>query len=484
MDLTGAAPGAAPRERRGAILAAVMAGAILGPIDGSIVNVVLPTLASSFGASLAAVQWVPMAYLLATGGLVLVFGRLGDLRGHRRVFLGGLLAFVAASALCAGAPTIGALVAFRALQGIASAAMASAPLAILTATFPPAERGRAIGLFAASISVGLAIGPSFGGLLAGTLGWRAAFLVNLPVGLLAFAFARRVLPEAPFRPGRIDLPGAAAALVFLVSLLLLVNLAQVEGLTPRNAPLLLAALAAGVLFVLRERRTPEPMVDLAIFRNGRVALGSVAAVLNFMSQYVVVFLTPFLLARLLGAGPGRVGLVLTAFPAAVLLVAPFAGALSDRVGTARPAAAGAALSAVACLLLAAMPAAATEAGVAWRLALFGVGTGLFQSPNNSSVMGSAPRAHLGVVGSLLGTARTLGMVLGVAAAGAVLYAFVPAGALRAGTLDAATADAFAAGVRRAYAAGAAFAACAALLAAGPAFGRSGAETERGGPRIP
>ena len=474
--------GAPPPPRRGAILAAVMAGAILGPIDGSIVNVVLPTLASSFGASLAAVQWVPMAYLLAAGGLVLVFGRLGDLRGHRKVFLGGLLAFVAASALCAAAPTIGALVAFRALQGIASAAMSSAPLAILTATFPPAERGRAIGLFAASISVGLAVGPSLGGFLAGTLGWRAAFLVNLPIGLLAWAFARRLLPEAPVRPGRIDLPGAAAALVSLVSLLLLVNLAQEEGLTRRTVPLLVAACASGVLFVAWEHRTEEPMVDLALFRNRKVALGAAAAVLNFMAQYVVVFLTPFLLARLLGAGPGRVGLVLTAFPVAVLCVAPFAGALSDRVGTVRPAAAGAAISAIACLLLSAMPSEAGNADVAWRLALFGVGTGLFQSPNNSSVMGSAPRAHLGVVGSLLGTSRTLGMVLGVAAAGAVLYAFVPAGALRAGPLDAATAGAFAAGVRRAYATGAAFALLAAILAVAPALARGGPRAD--GPAIP
>jgi len=442
-----------------------MAGAILGPVDASIVNVVLPTLSTSFGASLAAVQWVPMAYLLASGGLVLVFGRLGDLRGHRRVFLGGLLAFVAASALCAAAPTIELLVAVRALQGVAAAAMMSVPLAILTATFPPAERGSAIGLFAASISVGLAVGPSLGGLLAATFGWRAAFLVNLPLGLLAFAFARRVLPEVPVRAGRLDLPGAAAALAALVSLLLFVNLAQRDGLAPRTAPLLVVALASAALFLRRERRAAEPMVDLALFRSLPVALGTSAAVLSFMAQYVVVFLTPFLLSRLLGEGPGRVGLVLTAFPLAVLCVAPFAGALSDRVGSARPAAAGALVSALACVLLAAMPASAGLADVALRLALFGLGTGLFQSPNNSSVMGSAPKAHLGVVGSLLGTARTLGMVLGVAAAGAVLYAFVPASVLRGGALDPSTAAAFAAGVRRAYAAGAAFAAASALLAA-------------------
>ena len=471
-------PGAAGRTR---VLAAVMAGAVLGPIDASVVNVVLPTLAKGFSASLAAVQWVPMAYLLASGSLVLAFGRLGDLRGHRNVFLAGQLGFVAASALCAVAPTIEALVAFRALQGIAAASMMSVPLAILTATFPPAVRGRALGLFAASISVGLAIGPSLGGFLASTFGWRAVFLVNLPLGLLAWAVGRRVLPEAPVRAGRLDLPGASAALVALVAFLLFVNLAQREGTTPRTAALLVLALAAGAAFLVVERRAAEPMLALSIFSIRPVALGAAAAVLNFMAQYVVVFLTPFLLARVLGAGPGRVGLVLTAFPLAVLAVAPSAGALSDRVGSVLPATTGALVSAAACALLAAMPAGTGVAGVAWRLALFGVGTGLFQSPTNSSVMGSAPRAHLGVVGSLLGTSRTLGMVLGVAAAGAVLYAFVPAAALRGGALDAATAAQFAAGVRRAFAAGALFAAASAALAAAGA-GRS--DRPAGEPRGP
>lgn len=346
------APAGGTAPGRTSILAAVMAGAILGPIDASIVNVVLPTLSRSFSASLAAVQWVPMAYLLATGGLVLVFGRLGDLRGHRKVFLRGLLAFVGASVLCATAPTVSALVAFRALQGVAAAATSSVPLAILTATFPPAERGKAIGFFAASISVGLAVGPSLGGFLTATFGWRAAFLVNLPLGLAAWAYARRVLPEVPRRPGRLDLPGAATALGALVSVLLFVNRAQVEGLSARTVPLFLAAVLCGALFVRVERRAAEPMVALSIFGNRRVALGASAAILNFMAQYVVVFLTPFLLSRLLGAGPGRVGLVLTAFPLAVLCVAPFAGALSDRVGSAIPAATGALVSAVSCALLA------------------------------------------------------------------------------------------------------------------------------------
>jgi EmrB/QacA subfamily drug resistance transporter len=455
-------PNEGGHPRRHAILAVVMLGTILGPIDASIVNVILPTITRSFSASMAAAQWVPMAYLLTIGSLVLMFGRLGDIWGYRRIFLMGMAGFVAASGLCALAPGMGWLVGFRVLQGLAAGMTMAVPLAILTRAFPASQRGRVLGTYAVSISVGLAIGPSLGGFLAAAFGWRSAFLINLPIGLTALALASRVLPEMAGRPGRLDLAGAAAALGALSSFLLFVNRAQQVGFTLATAAILAAAAALGTLFLRIESRTPEPMLRLELFRVRALSFGSLAALLNFMSQYVVVFLTPFLLQRLLAAGPGRVGLIMTAFPLSVLCVAPFAGALSDRIGTAGLAFVGTSVCAAGCALLAGVPAGAGAHEVAWRLVVFGVGTGIFQSPNNSAVMGSAPREHLGVVSSLLGTTRTVGMTLGVAAAGAVLYAFVPAAVLRSAVLAPANAAAFVTGVRHAYAAGAVFAALAAL----------------------
>ena len=449
-----------PRKYR--ILAALMLGSVLGPIDGSIVNVVLPTIAQTFSADLATAQWVPMIYLVTIGSLALFFGRLGDLWGHRKIFLSGLLGFVAASVLCAASPSIHALILFRAVQGLAAGMLMSVPLAIVTGVFPAAERGRAMGLYAVSISVGLATGPSLGGFLTAAFGWRSAFLINLPIGLAAFAFARKVVPDRTGRPGRIDFPGAATGFGALSTLLLFVNRAQQEGWTGATLSLLAVSLLLGGTFLAVERRVAEPMLELALFRSTTLSLGVLAALLNFMSQYVIVFLTPFYLARVLHAGPGRVGLVMTAFPLAVLCVAPFAGALSDRIGTAGPAAVGTGLCAAASFLMA----AGTETGslrTEVLLALFGLGTGLFQSPNNSAVMGSAPREHLGVVSSLLGTTRTVGMVLGVAAAGAFLYAVVPAAALRTPELSAADAEGFVHGLRHAYAAAGAFAAAAGLF---------------------
>ncbi len=452
----------AGHPRRRAILAVVMLGTILGPIDASIVNVILPTITRSFAASVAVAQWIPMAYLLTIASLVLLFGRLGDIWGYRRIFLFGLAGFVTASGLCALAPGIGWLVASRVLQGVAAAMTMAVPLAILTRVFPGSQRGRVLGTYAVSISIGLAVGPSLGGFLAGAFGWRAAFLINLPIGLAALALAARVLPELKGRPGRLDLAGAALAFAALAGLLLFVNRAQQVGLTPAAGAVLAAAAVAAAAFLRVESRVAEPMLRLGLFRIRALGLGSLAALLNFMSQYVVVFLTPFLLQRTLAAGPGRVGLIMTAFPLAVLCVAPFAGALSDRIGTAGLAVAGTSVCAAGCGLLAMVPAGAGAHDVVWRLVVFGVGTGVFQSPNNSAVMGAAPREHLGVVSSLLGTTRTVGMTLGVAAAGAVLYAFVPAEVLRHAALAPAETAAFLGGARHAYAAGAIFAALAAL----------------------
>ena len=379
------------------------------------------------------------------------------------MFVAGIVAFTAASALCGLAPTIGALILFRALQGVAAATLMSVPLAILTRAFPPDERGRALGLYAITISVGLALGPSLGGLLAASFGWRSAFFINLPVGAAAALLAWRRLPDLKGAGGRMDFAGASLAFAGLASFLLFVTRVQQEGFSAAAWSLLALALSSASGFLWVEGRRSEPMVDLRIFATLPLTFGALAALLNFMSQYVVVFATPFMLQRVLHEGTARVGLVMTAFPLAVLCVAPFAGALSDRIGTAGPALAGCSLCCAACAGLALTAGASSPVRLMGWLALFGVGTGMFQSPNNSAVMGSAPRKDLGVVSSLLGTMRTVGMVLGVAAAGAVLYASVSPSVLLLPEVRGEEALAFLRGIRWSYAAGAIFAAAAALL---------------------
>jgi MFS family permease len=216
-------------EGRYSVLAAVMMGSIMGPIDASIVNVVLPTVTQSFGVPIATAQWVPMIYLLTISSVLLFCGRLGDILGYKRVYLSGLSGFIIASGLCGLSPTIHWLIIFRAFQGLAAGMMMSVPYAIIAASFPPTERGKALGINAISISAGLALGPFLGGFITFLWGWRFVFLINIPIGMIGLLWARRVIPELKGQPGKIDIPGAITAFLSLSSLLLFINRFQGSG---------------------------------------------------------------------------------------------------------------------------------------------------------------------------------------------------------------------------------------------------------------
>ncbi len=432
------------------VLAAVMLGGIMGPIDASIVNVILPTIADSFGTPIATAQWVPLIYLLTISSLLLFYGRLGDILGYKKVYLVGLACFTATSGFCALSPTIYWLVASRAVQGIGAGMMMSVPFAILTAVFPPEERGRALGINAISVSIGLALGPTLGGLLTALWSWRLIFLINIPIGIVGLLLSRRVIPDLKGKPGRVDAAGAVSAFVCLFSFLYFVNQIQSAGLNFTTGSAIVIAAIAGVYFLYIENRLPHPMVDLSLFKNRTFTLGTVSALLNFASQYILVFLTPFYLQRVIQFSPDKIGLLMTSFPLAVMLVAPFSGSLSDRVGTRGLAVAGATLCALALMAMAFLPVAAPALAIGWRLAFFGLGTGIFQSPNNSSVMGSVPRPHLGIASGILATARNTGMALGIASAGLILYTFVPAAIVAQEHLSGPEAVYFLGGMKYAY----------------------------------
>ncbi|MEA3442148.1 MAG: MFS transporter [Chloroflexota bacterium] len=443
-----------PYGRRYSILAALMVGTIMGPIDGSIVNVILPTITEFFGVDISMAQWVPMIYLLTISSLLLFYGRLGDILGYKKVYLSGLAGFTLASGLCGLSPTIYWLILFRAIQGLAAGAMMSVPYAIITTSFPPTERGKALGINALVVSAGLAIGPSLGGFIASSLGWRFVFLINIPVGIAAFHWARRIVPEVKGRHGKIDTLGAVAAFVFFFSFLLFINRFQSSGFTYATGIMLLVAAVSGITFFRGERKAVQPMLNLGLFRNTTFSFANISGLLNFMSQYVMVFLTPFYLQRVLHYAPNKLGLIMTSLPLAIMVAAPFCGSLSDRIGTRLLTCLGAAVCALSLFFMSQLPVSASSADVVWRLALFGLGTGIFQSPNNSAVMGSAPNAHLGIASGILATMRTVGMVLGVAIAGLVLYAFTPSSILEKAALGSSEAAVFVAGLCHAYLAGA------------------------------
>lgn len=414
-------------EKKWLILATVMLGSIMGPIDASVVNVVLPTIADVFHTGMPTAQWVPMIYLLMISSLLLTYGRLGDIVGYRQVYLAGLGGFVVSSALCGLSGSIEMLIAARAIQGITAGMMMAVAHAIVVDAFPPQERGRALGINATSIAVGLAIGPTIGGIIAASLGWQFIFFINIPIGIAALALATRVLPRPPVQEGQareeIDLIGAATAFITLFTFLFVVNRWQTMSPGMRGT-LLLILITALALFIHTERHVPQPMLDLRIFRIRTFSSANLSAMLNFMAQYILVFLTPFYLQRVLRYAPDQIGLVMVAFPLVVLMVAPFSGALSDKIGTRALSALGAGICAIALALMARIG-IMQGAGVVWCLAMFGLGTGLFQSPNNSAVMGSTPKHYLGVGSAILATVRNVGMVLGIAVGGAVVAYRLP-----------------------------------------------------------
>ncbi|MDI3480670.1 MAG: hypothetical protein PWQ97_325 [Tepidanaerobacteraceae bacterium] len=402
-------------DRKYWILSAVLMGTVMGPLDTSVVNVAMPTLSEVFKSGMTTVSWVSMSYLLVLSSLLLTYGRLGDMLGYRRLFLLGMIVFTAASVLCGLSPTIGILIMARALQAAGAGLMMAVAPAIITRTFPPAERGKALGYNAMAVAVGLSVGPSFGGFLLKSFGWRSIFFINVPIGVAGYIWAKSIIPvENEFHKERFDPPGALLGFVFLASILLYISKGQEIGWTSGVGFLLLMiSIVSFISFIIWEKRAVEPMLDLSLFSNRMFSAGNLSCLLNFIAQYMMVFLTPFFLDRA-GYSTNQIGLIMTAFPITMLMVAPISGTLSDKIGPLFLSTGGALICSVALYLMSTLNLSSSRSEVVWRLVLFGLGNGLFQTPNNSSVMGSAPRERQGIASGVLATMRNVGMVLGIA----------------------------------------------------------------------
>lgn len=395
-----------------AILLAVGVGTFMSALDGSIVNTILPIVRHEFNAGITAIEWVVTIYLLTVGALLLTFGRLGDLRGNKPVYLSGFGLFLLGSLLSGRAASPGFLIGARAVQGLGAAMLAANSPAILTRGFPAEQRGRALGIQSMMTYLGLTVGPSLGGWLAAAFGWRSVFYVNIPVGLLALFLGFRFIPNEP-RPAAgegFDLPGAALFTAGLIVLLYGLSVGPAWGWLSSNVLLLLlgsAALLGAFLYV--ERRAPSPMLDLTLFNSRTFSVATISAVLNYVCLFSVVFLMPFYLIQGRGLSPAQAGVVLTAYPAVMALSAPASGALSDRIGSRLLSSLGMGIMAAGLLMLGALQPDTGFGQIAISLGVVGLGTGIFISPNSSALMGAAPRARQGIAAGILATARNTGM---------------------------------------------------------------------------
>jgi len=398
-------------------LVLIVAGtsAFMGALDGSIINIIIPQIQEQYQATIGDISWVSTAYLVTISSLLLSVGRLGDMWGYKWVFGSGFIVFGFGSLLCGLAPTLPTLIGGRLVQGIGAAIMMALSPALVTTTFPARERGRALGMQATLTFTGLTLGPSLGGFISGQWSWHWVFLINLPVAVVGATLAFTRLRPTERRAGQVfDFAGAFLFASGLASVLLALSRAETWGWGDARTRLLLAGGALLlVLFLWQERRAAQPMLPLWMFREPAFTSGIAASFLQFSSTFVLTFLLPFYLQQYRGLSPGAAGTVMTAQPIAMVSLAGFAGWLSDRIGTRIPATLGMSTIAVGLWLVATSGADTPVARVALCLAVIGLGAGLFSPPNNSSIMGAAPRDRQGVAAALQAAARNVGQMTGI-----------------------------------------------------------------------
>lgn len=409
-------------DLRWLMLSLVATGTFMSTLDASIMNVALPTLTTGFRTTDAVTQWFVIIYTLVITILLMTFGKLGDLKGRRRLYVTGILVFTAGSLGCGLSISASMMIVCRAIQGIGSAMTMSAGPAMVTEGFPARERGKALGFIGSAVAIGLLAGPMFGGLIVQYAGWRWMFFINIPVGIvLTTLLTTKVQGYDINRGGRLDVRGAV--LMGLTVALLVLGLTFGNRLgwgSPATMLLFAGAILVGVLFMIAETRSESPMLNFSLFRSREFSIGAFAGWANYAAMMPVAVFTPFYLQNLLGYDPQHVGLILASGPVTLAFVAPFSGWLSDRIGYRALTAGGLAVAGVALLWMRSLAPDSTWLDVVPRLVLASFGSGMFVSPNSSAVMGSVNCENLGLAAGTIALVRNLGMVCGVALAGAII----------------------------------------------------------------
>lgn len=407
------------------VVATVCIGAFMGQLDASIVTLAVPSIRTEMDASLAQVEWVALIYLLVLVGSISAIGRLADMVGRKLLYTYGFALFTLASLGCALAPDITWLLVARAVQAVGAAMLQANSVALIRTSMPAGKLGKAIGLQGAAQAVGLAMGPSVGGLLIGLGGWRWVFFVNIPAGIIGILLGWFLLPRTHVKAPRTRLDWVGLALLMPAVGALLLGLSEASRLGFANliVPGLLAgSLTLFVLFGMRERRTPHPLVDLSLFSAGIFTRGITTGLLCYLVLFGVLFVTPLYLEGAHSLPSAKAGLLLTVLPVALALVAPVAGMMADRFGVRLPTSVGMGLAAASLVVLALAGGNLWVTGAA--LGGIGLGLGLFTPANNAAVAAAGHDQQAGMVSGVLNMTRGVGTSLGVAL-GAVAYSLAP-----------------------------------------------------------
>ena len=410
-------------HRRWWTLGAVSLGLFMIMLDNTVVNVALPSIQQSLGLSLSELEWVVAGYALTFAALMLTGGKLADLLGRRRVFVAGLVVFTVASLACGLAGSAEVLIGARVVQGIGAAMMNPATLSIITATFPPRQRGTAIGIWAGVSALALAIGPLVGGLLSEHVDWSWIFFVNVPVGVLAIVAAYLFIDESKdtSHGQRPDVPGLATSAIGLFALTYALIEANSHGWgSTRIVGAFAIAAVSLVLFVVLELTQRRPMLDLRLFRNPTFSGANVAMLLVALAMFGVFFYVSLYVQQILGYSPVQAGASFLPATLLIAFLAPFVGRQSDRIGSRWLTGAGMLLLAVSLFIFSRLDTGSTYWAILPGLVVMGVGMAMTMTPTTAAAMSSVPRDQAGVGSAVLNSMRQVGGSLGIAITGAIV----------------------------------------------------------------
>jgi EmrB/QacA subfamily drug resistance transporter len=417
-------PGAAPpaNPERWWTLAAVECGNFVVYMDGFIVTLALPAMARQFGVGLPVLKWVIVAYLLTVTVTLLPAGRLADIWGRRRIVVIGMAVLVVTSVLCALAPTVETLIAFRVLQGVGGGLVLANVMAEITAVFPKQERRKAMAVNASILALAQVTGLVLGGLLIGQFGWRSLFLVILAVSLAGLILSLRILRARPRSQDRtaMDWTGAVLAVVATSAPFLVIEQLSQAGLKPASLAILLGGAAALALFIAVESRLKKPLLTLSLFRSRAFTCGSVAAAFYFVAAVSCYFLLPLYAQLVLGRSPVMAGVLMVPLSLVLTATSLTVSSLGDRVGARTLSTAGMLCISAGLVGLSWLGPDAADASIIGPLVLLGMGGGLFHPPNNSATLNTVPPQHLSVANGFLSTARNFGQAIGTALAASLL----------------------------------------------------------------
>jgi len=398
------------------IFGVTVMGTFMAVLDSSIVNVALPIIATNLHIELPIAQWVISAYLLMITILLPVFGKMGDMYGRRKIFLSGFIIFTIGSLMCGLSSTIWYLVAARVVQAVGASMLMSNSPAIISATFPGKERGRALGMIGTVVALASMIGPSLGGILVGVFSWQSIFYINLPIGFIACFLGYFILPaEEKCQQGLFDVRGAILFAVGMTGFLLVLMNGYEWGWS--SCCVISISIATTVLlslFVWYENRRKQPMIEMSLFKHWPFLAGTISGLLSFIAMFSNSILLPFYLHSILLLSPTEIGLAITPFPLLMAITAPISGYLSERISPVILTSAGLTIMMTGILYLATMDGHSLIWQIMIGQGVIGFGNGMFQSPNNNSVLSSVPKEKVGLASGISALMRNVGMVSGTA----------------------------------------------------------------------